>query len=456
MGVKDMKFSLSVSEITPQKPIFLAGFGDRTHKSEGVHDPVYAKAALLQANQTVLMITLDAIGSDRSFIIGIKNTLEQKFGLKHEEVLINFSHTHHSFALTGVDESLRVGTYSIEDGSVFNRSVKDFSEDESYYVFVRDALVRMVEDCYSNLEEGNLLLGRGTSNFAVSRRKLTAEGVKWAPFPGAEIDKDLFVLKLVDQAYQVRSIIYSYGCHPTSMSSDNYMISNDFPGRTSRYLEEMYPGVTAMFLQGCAGELKPAKSADVDRFKSCSLAEMEEAGIDLAQDIIGILEGEAFTQIRCSFQTILVDPLLYTEQTGIPFYEDIMNDPGVGDFRKRGAQRTIQQIKDGSVKDRAPLYISIWYLDEETRLIAMEGEVSSEYSLLLKKMFPGGKTIVLGYTNGNYYYVPTRKMILEGGYEVDCNYCFGSFRGAFVPEIEDIILGQITKADLMLRTQANI
>ncbi|NQX64228.1 neutral/alkaline non-lysosomal ceramidase N-terminal domain-containing protein [Paenibacillus qinlingensis] len=440
-----MKFSLTTAEITPQGPIFLAGFGDRTHKSEGVHEPLFAKAALIQANTTLLIITLDVVGSDRSFIVGIKNILEEKFGLKHEEVLINFSHTHHSVALTGADERLRVGLFSIG---------KDFSEDVSFYGYIRDTLVSIVDECFSQLEEGTLLLGRGTSDFAISRRKLTADGVKWAPYPEAEIDKDLIVLKLVDQENEVRGILYNYGCHPTSMSSDNYMISNDFPGTTSRYLEETYPGVTALFLQGCAGELKPIKSADGDIFKSCSLTEMEEAGRDLAKDIISILEEQPFTPIRCSFRTILVDPLLYMEQTGIPFYENIINDSKVGDFRKRGAHRTIEQIQDGSVKDRTPIYLSIWHLDEETRLIAMEGEISTEYSLLLKSMFPGGKTIVLGYTNGVYYYVPTRKMIAEGGYEVDCNYCFGGFRGSFVPEIEDIIIGQITKADLLLRTQS--
>jgi neutral ceramidase len=182
---------------------------------------------------------------------------------------------------------------------------------------------------------------------------------------------------------------------------------------------------------------------------------MEEAGMDMAKDIISVMEQKPFIPINCSFRTILVDPLLYMEQTEVEFYENIIKDPHGGVFRQKGANRTIRLIKDGSVKDRAPLYISLWYLDDETRLIAMEGEISTEYSLLLKRMFPGEKTIVLGYTNGNYYYVPTRKMIAEGGYEADCNYCFGSFRGSFVPEIEDIIVGQIAKADLLLRTQDN-
>jgi hypothetical protein len=180
---------------------------------------------------------------------------------------------------------------------------------------------------------------------------------------------------------------------------------------------------------------------------------MEEAGMDLANDVISIMEQRPFIPIKCSFKTILMDPFLYTEQTEIQHYEQFINDPSIGEFRKMGAHRTIKQIKEGLVKDHAPIYISVWYLGDETRLIAMEGEVSTEYALLLKRMFPGGKTMVLGYTNGVYYYVPTRKMITEGGYEVDYNNCFGSFRGAFVPEIEDIIVGQITKADVLLRSQ---
>jgi hypothetical protein len=77
-----MKFSMSKADITPQTPVFMSGFAARTHESEGVHDPIYAKAVLLQANKTLLIVTLDLSGGDRSFIDGIKHTLEETFGLK--------------------------------------------------------------------------------------------------------------------------------------------------------------------------------------------------------------------------------------------------------------------------------------------------------------------------------------------------------------------------------------
>jgi hypothetical protein len=232
------------------------------------------------------------------------------------------------------------------------------------------------------------------------------------------------------------------------MGSANYLFSGDFAGKTSNWLEEAYPGATAIFLQGCAGEIKPMKSADGDKFKSCTYEEMEEAGIDLAKEVAQLMESGSFTPVGSSgFRSVLSDPYIYTEQTPVEHYEKIMNDPIAGEFYQNSARRTIQAIQDGTILDRMPLYISIWQLDEETRIVSIEGEVSTQYALMIKKMFGTGKTLVLGYTNGVFCYIPTAQMIHEGGYEATCNFFFG-LRGPFVPEIEDIIIGQIAKAVL--------
>jgi hypothetical protein len=446
-----MKFCCVSENMTPEVPIFMHGFGARQHKSAGVHDPLYVKAAMLTANKTLLILTIDALGSDRSFVTGVKDALKETFGLEYDEVLINFSHTHHSVFLTGLDSASRRGGYSIaQDGWKDNDEELDYSADESLFRRIRDMILRMTEYCRGNLIEGELSIGRGRSDFAVSRRRPDGDGVAWRPYYEGEIDKDLFVLKLTDRTGAVKGILYNYGCHTTSMGPDNMLLSNDFAGKTSRVLETAYPGACALFLQGCAGELKPLKSADGDKFRSLSITEMEEAGADLASDVVSVLESATFRTIDGPFRTKLVDPLLYTEQTDASFYDDMANDPGTNAFYRSAAKRTIRAIHDGTVKDRLPHYISLWHLDDQTRLVAMEGEVSTEYSLLIKKWFGPLTTMTLGYTNGVYCYVPTRKMIGEGGYEANCNFFF-NLRGPFVPEIEDIILGQIVQAEMALR-----
>lgn len=446
-----MKFCCVSEVMTPDRPVFMHGFGARTSKSEGVHDQLYVKAAMLEANKTLLLLTIDALGADRSFVLGVKEALKETFGLEHHEVLINFSHTHHSVFLTGLDTEHRRGAYSIaQEGWTDNDEELDYTEDEALFRFMRDTILRMTEYCRNHLVPGELSIGRGFSDFAVSRRKPDGKGgVSWSPYVDGSIDKELLVMKLTDAAGAVKGISYNYGCHTTSMGSDNMLLSNDFAGRTSRVLEETYPGAAVLFLQGCAGELKPRKSAEGTRFKSLTIAEMEEAGTDLAQDVIRIMEQAPFQTVHCSFRTALADPLLYTEQTPAAFYEPIASNPDYNSFYRNAAIRTIQAIKDGTIKDRIPHYISIWKLDDRHRIVSMEGEVSTEYSLLIKKLFADDTTLALGYTNGVYCYIPTRKMIGEGGYESDCNFFF-DMRGPFVPEIEDIIVGQLVKLDMEL------
>lgn len=446
-----MRFCCTVEDMTPDQPVFMHGFGARQHKNAGVCDPLYVKAAMLVENKTLLIVTIDALGSDRSFVDGIKDALRDRFGLTPDEVLINFSHTHHSVFLTGLDPSTRRGGYSIaQDGWPNDESELDYAEDEALFRKLREMIVRMVDYCRSHLVEGELAIGSALSDFAVSRRKPNGSGgVTWSPYYEGEMDKELIVLRLTDTSGAVKGILYQYGCHTTAMGPDNMRLSNDFAGQTSRLLEEAYPGAAALFLQGCAGELKPLRSADGDRFRSLSLAETEQAGAELAEEVTAVLESGTMRLLRCSFATTMADPLLYTEQTPAAFYKAIADNPAANSFYRNSALRTMQAIEDGTIKDRLPHCICVWHLGENTRFVAMEGEVSTEYSLLIKRLFPQGTTLTLGYTNGVYCYVPTRKMIGEGGYEAECNYFF-NLRGPFVPEIEDIILGQIVRAEWRL------
>lgn len=423
------------------------GFGARTRKSEGILHDIYAKAVLLLANQPLFIVTIEALGCDRSFTSGVKSALFEACGLKENEIIINFSHTHASVFLTGEDALLRRGGYSIgQERWLESESKADYTADIAYYHDVRNRIIRMAKHCFEHAVEGTMLLGLGASDFAVSRRKPTLSGgVTWAPYYDGEIDKDLYVMKLEDKEGNLKAILYNYGCHTTCMGPANYMISGDFAGVTSARLEASYPGTVALFLQGCAAELKPIHTANGDRFEACSLEKMEQAGVDFAHDVAGVMQHAKFTKVKGPFHSRLLDIRLYTQQPRLEEYEHLANDPSVDDFRKNSAKRLLEAIEDGTVKDHLDIHVSIWELDHDTSLIAIEGEVSNDYSVLLKRLFKEKKLIVLGYTDGVISYLPSRKCIQEGGYEAENNYFF-NLRGPFIPEIEDIIIGQIVKA----------
>jgi hypothetical protein len=444
-----MKFCVIKQNITPDKPVFLAGFWGRDHKSEGVHDPIYMKAVLLQANKTLLMLTFDVTGGDRSFVTGVKDALYEQFGLAEDEILINFSHTHCSVYLTGenTDPHMRRGVYSIDQDRVPGvDEVLDFTEDVILYRQLKDLVIRSVEYCFAHLQEGRLLLGYGTSEAAVSRRLKTEDGVKFQPNFQAEIDKDLFVLKLVDSQDRVNGVLFSLGCHPSCMGG--YLISADFVGLACQFVEDRYPGVTAMFLQGFGADIKAAKGVADGRFKSCKSEELREIGNSFGEEVAAILEKERFVQVDCFFRTCLTDIKLYTELTEIPEIEAILSDESKSANRKVAAGKLLKAIQERRDKWTMQHYIQSWHLDAGTTLIAMEGEIASEYALKIKALLKDKKVITLGYSNGVSTYVPTRSMLREGGYETEAVILHG-FRGPFIPETEDTILGAVARMELI-------
>lgn len=443
-----LKSSFVTVDITPQKPVFQAGFASRTHQSEGVDDPIFLKCALLRANTSLLMITIDAVGADRGFVDGMKDALQASFGFKADEIIINFSHTHSSVYLTGEDPNKRPRqNYSMAQvrWHKFDEP-HDFTEDVKWFHWLREQTIAAVAQCFETLKDSLISVAKGTSDAGISRRVPTPTGTLFKPNPNAKIDKDLFVIKLSAPDGALQGILFNYACHPT-MKND-YRISGDFVGHTCSVLEATYPGSTVLFLQGCAADIRASRTSDGENFMKCGLHEVHEAGEALAADVRRVIEEDEFKQIDCQFSTYLTDVQLFTNPVKLEEIQKIAASEEQDSYRTQGALRTLRAIDSGTARSTVQHYIVGWHLDATTRIIAMEGEVVSGYSLMIKRLFAEGQTITLGYSNGLNTYIPTRQVLLEGGYEAEIFLLHGIV-GPFAPETEDIILGAIVREELL-------
>jgi hypothetical protein len=447
-----MKFGIAKQRITPDYPVFLAGFGGRDHKSEGVLDDIYATVTLIKADQDqkLVIITLDALGGDRSFVRGIQSALKEEFGFERDQILINFSHTHCSVYLTGDVASYgRRGGYSMgQDRWPEQAGDLDYSVDIRYFLYLRDTIIQLTKHCLNSLKEGTILLKSGTSDAGVSRRMMTEDGMKFWPNFTADTDKDLFVMQLIGTDGRTQGLLFSYACHPTCIGK--HLISAEFVGKACTELEQLYPGSIAVFLQGCAADIKPVKTVDhnLGRFKAITVEEMYEAGVELANDVQSVVESGGIIEVQGKLRTRMDDVRLFTEPWKTEQVAAIANDETLTDFKRRAARRVLNAIQDGNVREILPQYIQHWKLGEQIRIVTLEGEVPAEYALKIKRMLgkDGAIIIVLGYSNGVSTYIPTAKILQEGGYEADAFILHG-FRGPLVPENESIILGTLAASN---------
>src|SRR5437763_11207421 len=91
-----MRAGVAALDITPEGPIWLSGYGDRTHPSTGVLIPLWAKALALEDSKggRVVIVTTDLIGLPRAITDPVSARIEKEYGIERSRVLFNSSHTH--------------------------------------------------------------------------------------------------------------------------------------------------------------------------------------------------------------------------------------------------------------------------------------------------------------------------------------------------------------------------
>src|SRR5438477_13003862 len=97
-GLLGASFKAGVArvDITPAGPIWMSGYAARTHPSEGVLSPLWAKALAIESSPggRVVIISTDLVGIPRELSDEVAAKLKKQYGLNRSQLLINASHTH--------------------------------------------------------------------------------------------------------------------------------------------------------------------------------------------------------------------------------------------------------------------------------------------------------------------------------------------------------------------------
>jgi len=270
----EWKAGFASAKITPDKPVYLAGFVARQHKpSEGIDLDLYVKALALEdvrGNRAVI-VTMDVLSVDDRLLDPIIRRIGEKTGLRREQLLFNVSHTHSGSGLR----------FDSDPSNEFVRNMVEFTRN------LADITLEVTVRALDGLQPSRLHFGRGVAHFAMNRRKFVERGgVKMAPNPQGPVDRSVPVLRITAPNGRLRGILFGYACHATAILYDNFKISNDYPGYARAFLEKKYPGVQTVFLQGCAG--------DVMAFPRGTIEWAQKHGESLGQEVARKVEDRLY------------------------------------------------------------------------------------------------------------------------------------------------------------------
>jgi hypothetical protein len=411
-------------KITPEQPMWMSGYASRTRPAEGTLHDLWAKALALEdpAGRRAVLVTMDLVGIDRGLSVAVCRELRAKHRLPREAVLLAASHTH----CGPVVRSNLPAMYDLD--ATQRQRVRDYAE------ALQAKLVQVGGAALANLAPARLAWGTGKAAFAVNRRANAEKDVpqlQWAKLLRGPVDHDVPVLRVTDAAGgKLEAVVFGYACHATVMSF--YRWCGDYPGFAQIELEKAYPGATALFWAGCGADQNPLPRR--------SLALAEGYGRQLAEAVRDVLRGGRLQDVRGNLTAAYREVDL--PFADLPSRDRLLRDAQSQDrYAAARAKLLLEELRaKGSLSGSYPYPVQAWRLGDDLTWVALGGEVVVDFAIRLKKELRPGKTWVAGYANDVMAYIPSLRVLKEGGYEGGGAMVYYGLPAVWAPQVEERIV----------------
>lgn len=414
----DWKAGLAEVKITPDEPVHMAGYASRNKPYEKVTADLYAKALALEdgKGKRAVLVTSDLIGFRGTIADAICERIAEKTGLKRAQVLLNSSHTH-----TGPTPSLAP--------SGAGMTPQDVEKTVAYTKSLQDKVADLVARALGRLEPAKLSWGSGVVNFPMNRREFTPRGVILGVNARGPADRSVPVLRVDGPDGKLRAVLFQSACHNTTLGGDIYEICGDFAGFAQQHVQEQNPGVQAMFMIGCGGDANP--------YPRGTMAFSRQHGAELGKEVLRVV-GTKLVPVRGPLSAQF-------ERVDIPLepvkpVEELRQLAEKGPSHQRGVFKSqLETIEKGGKPPthyNAPL--AVWQFGDDLTLVGISGEVVVDYVTALETAIGPLRLWVAGYCNDVFGYLPSARVVREGGYETRGVYYGGA--GLFSTESEGVVV----------------
>ena len=427
------KAAAASMKITPEKPMWMAGYASRKTPSEGTLQDLYAKCLALEDEKgtRLVFLTMDLIGIPASLRDAVEKAAKEKHGLPPEAIVMNASHTH-------CGPEFRIGAWRYLEG--MEHKVAEATE---YGELLRDRLIKLMDDALAKLAPARVNYNRARCGFAMNRRLPSRLGsYANSPFPDGPVDHEVPVLEVLDaEEKQLTAVLFGYACHNTTLGIQQFC--GDYAGYAQEELEKAHPGAVALFMTGCGGDQNPYPRREVALAQTHgkTLATAVEAALQVtpkrpAPSLLKL----AYAKVPLAFATPPTKEELEAKAKSANSYE------------AGHAQRLLAIIaNDRKLETSYPYPVQVIHFGDELAMVTLGGEVVVDYSLRLKREIKHSMVWVCGYSNDVMGYIPSLRVLKEGGYEAGGAMTFGSHPGPWSEAVEETVVGKVLELDGKLR-----
>ena len=414
-------------DITPAYPIRLSGYGSRRTESEGVNQRIWAKAVAIgsDAEGPVVLVTVENCGLPDALTEEVAERLNRETGIARAQFVACFTHTHSAPCLTNAAPFL----FSEDIPPAQQETIDRYTEQ------LKDWMEAVALQALANRRPALLTWSTGELGFAKNRRT-----------EGGPVDHTLPCMQVRDVDGTLRAVWASYACHCTTLAGTDNHICGDWAGYAQEALQAALPGVTALITIGCGADANPESrmlpmpEGHTEAF-STRLAYAEAHGKALSEAVqrllkqpakpIASLPTGAFARVRLPFDTL-------------PTREVWEARAAEGGSVGYHARKHLERLQRGEALQTELSYpIQTWRFGTELAIVFLASEVVVDYALRLKSELDAERLWVGAYANAFPCYIPSERVLAEGGYEGGGAMLYFGPPTPFAPGVEQRVIDTV-------------
>lgn len=395
-------------DITPNYPVRMQGYAARKTEATNAAQRIWAKALAIGDKDPALFLTVDNCGVQGTMIDDLAKRL-QKDDVKPERITLCSSHTHSAPAVAGFAPNLYVQDLPAEHQAHIDRYTKELA----------DKLEQVSRAALKDRRPGKLAWAQGEVRFAKNRRT-----------EGGPVDHTLPVLRVTDAGGKIRALVANYACHCTTLGGGFNQFHGDWAGHAQEFIERDHPGAVALISIGCGADANPSPRGTLDHAR--------QHGEALAAEVKNLL-GRTFIPLSGAIEC-------RARQIQLPFQKHFTRAEWEERAKKDGivgyhARKNLARLDRGeALPITLPYRVHTWNFGDDLAMVFLAGEVVVDYSLRLKKEFDATRLWVTAYANDVPCYIPSPRILREGGYEAEGSLWYYDRPARLAPESEELII----------------